>query len=79
MVGITQARAIAQENRKEIKRFVKFATVGALGSVTDFTILNILIQVFGFPLAIANLFSFTAALYSIRKSVMVSSTSKAWE
>lgn len=62
MVGITQARAMAQENRKEIKRFVKFATVGALGSVTDFAILNILIQVFGFPLAVANLFSFTAAV-----------------
>ena len=49
-------------NQKEIRRFLKFATVGAAGSVTDFAVLNILIQVFGFPLAIANLFSFTAAV-----------------
>jgi len=53
---------MAQENRKEIKRFAKFATVGALGSVTDFGVLNILIQVFGAPLALANAISFTAAV-----------------
>ncbi len=62
MVGITQARAMAQENRKEIKRFAKFATVGALGSVTDFGVLNLLVQVFGLSLGVANLFSFTAAV-----------------
>lgn len=53
---------MAHKNHKEIKRFAKFATVGALGSITDFGVLNILIQVFGAPLAIANLFSFTAAV-----------------
>jgi putative flippase GtrA len=55
-------RAMAQENRKEIKRFVKFASVGALGSITDFAILNILIQVFGTSLVVANACSFTAAV-----------------
>lgn len=55
-------RSMTDTNQKEIRRFFKFATVGAAGSVTDFAVLNILIQVFGFPLAVANLFSFTAAV-----------------
>lgn len=62
MLAITQVWTIARSNRKEVKRFVKFATVGALGSVTDFAILNILIQVFGASLFVANTFSFTAAV-----------------
>lgn len=53
---------LARANRKEIKRFIKFAMVGAAGSVTDFTILNMLIQVFGAPLIIANTASFIAAV-----------------
>ena len=61
-MSITQVRAMAQSNRKEIKRFVKFAGVGALGSVTDFGVLNILIQVFGAPLALANAISFSTAV-----------------
>lgn len=59
---VAQVRALAHENRKEIKRFAKFAIVGAAGSVTDFAVLNILIQIFGFPLWLANSFSFTAAV-----------------
>lgn len=55
-------RNLAETNRKEVKRFAKFATVGAAGSVTDFTVLNIMIQVFGFPLAVANMISFSAAV-----------------
>jgi putative flippase GtrA len=61
-LSISQVRTMTDTNQKEIRRFLKFATVGAAGSVTDFAILNILIQVFGFPLAVANLFSFTAAV-----------------
>jgi putative flippase GtrA len=53
---------LARSNRKEIKRFIKFAMVGAAGSVTDFTILNVLIQFFGAPLVVANTASFTAAV-----------------
>lgn len=48
--------------RKEAKRFVKFATVGAAGAVTDFAILNLLIQVGGFQEWQANAVSFTAAV-----------------
>ena len=49
-------------NGKETKRFVKFAFVGALGSVTDFTILNLLIKFAGFPSGIANGAGFCAAV-----------------
>ncbi len=61
-MSISEVQTMTDTNQKEIRRFLKFATVGAAGSVTDFAVLNILIQVFGFPLAIANLFSFTAAV-----------------
>jgi putative flippase GtrA len=53
---------LARSNRKEVKRFVKFAMVGAAGSITDFTILNLLIQVGGAPLVLANTVSFIAAV-----------------
>ena len=49
-------------NGKETRRFVKFAFVGALGSVTDFTILNLLIVLAGFPSLIANGVGFCAAV-----------------
>lgn len=62
MLQVAHVRALAQENRKEIKRFAKFATVGAAGSITDFAVLNILVQVFSFPLWLANGFSFSAAV-----------------
>lgn len=61
-LNITEARTLSASNRREVKRFVKFAIVGAAGSITDFTVLNVLVQVFGFPLALANFFSFTAAV-----------------
>lgn len=48
--------------RKEAKRFVKFATVGAAGAVTDFAILNLLIQVANFAEWQANGVSFTVAV-----------------
>jgi putative flippase GtrA len=59
---LTNVRQLARSNRKEVKRFVKFAIVGAAGSLTDFTILNLLIQVWGTPLWVANTFSFIAAV-----------------
>ena len=54
---------MARTNRKEVKRFVKFAMVGAAGTVTDFVILNLLVQLAGFPLALANTVSFTTAVF----------------
>jgi putative flippase GtrA len=61
-LSITDVRDLARTNRKEVKRFAKFAIVGAAGSVTDFLVLNVLVQVFGVPLFLANLCSFTAAV-----------------
>ncbi|NLG27363.1 MAG: GtrA family protein, partial [Chloroflexi bacterium] len=61
---VSKARAYAQANPAEVKRFAKFATVGAIGAVVDFGILNLGIQVFGLEKWLANVFSFTAAVIS---------------
>lgn len=49
---------------KEFVRFLKFATVGAIGMVVDLTILNLMHKVFGLPLLVANTISFTTAVIS---------------
>ena len=51
-------------NQKEIIRFLKFAAVGTLGAVIDFGLLNLLVQLAGFPKLLANTCSFTAAVIS---------------
>lgn len=56
--------ALAAENRKEFERFIKFAVVGAFGSVVDFTVLNLLVLLAGIPPLWANPFSFSAAVLS---------------
>ena len=48
----------------EVVRFMKFATVGAIGMVVDLTILNIMHKAFGLPLLVANTISFSAAVLS---------------
>lgn len=59
-----RARTYAQEHPKELRRFLKFAVVGAIGAVVDFGILNLGIQVFGLEKWVANIFSFSAAVIS---------------
>ncbi len=49
-------------HRKEARRFAKFAVVGACGAMTHFTILNVLMQLFGFSLLAANPFGFISAV-----------------
>lgn len=51
-------------NPRELKRFIKFATVGAIGMVVDLTLLNVLHKAVGLPLLMANAFSFSAAVVS---------------
>ena len=51
-------------NRRELVRFAKFATVGIIGTVVDFSILNLLILSFGLSKFWANTASFTAAVLS---------------
>ncbi len=53
-----------QAHLKEYKRFAKFAIVGALGSVIDFSLLNLMKGVFGWPLLWANTFSVSVAIIS---------------
>ena len=51
-------------NRRELVRFAKFATVGVIGTVVDFTVLNVLILGFGFSKFWANTCSFSVAVLS---------------
>lgn len=48
--------------RAEMQRFVKFATVGFFGSVTHFTILNVLVQFAHSPELLANAIGFITAV-----------------
>ena len=51
-------------NRRELVRFAKFATVGIIGTVVDFSVLNTLILSFGFTKFWGNTCSFAAAVVS---------------
>ena len=61
---IAKLNTLAQDNWKEVIRFLKFAVVGTLGAVIDFGTLNLLVQLAGFPKVLANTCSFTAAVIS---------------
>jgi len=61
-LAIHQAKAFVQTNRNEMKRFAKFATVGAAGAVTHFTIFNVLTQLLRFSTYLSNSFGFIAAV-----------------
>lgn len=52
----------AGSKRHEVKRFAKFAIVGAAGAVTHFTIVNILVQLIGLSEQAANPFGFVTAV-----------------
>ena len=49
---------------KERDRFLKFATVGAIGSVLDILIMNLLTHLFDLPLVIAGTLSLICAIIS---------------
>ena len=51
-------------SRKELIRFLKFATVGAIGMVVDLTVLNVMVKAVGLHLLTANSISFTVAVIS---------------
>lgn len=61
---VARIRSFTHTNRTEIKRFMKFAVVGAIGAVVDFSVLNLGIQVFHLAKWLANTFSFSAAVLS---------------
>ena len=51
-------------NPQERKRFLKFITVGAIGAVVDFGIMNLLSKLFNMPLTVAGTISFICAIIS---------------
>jgi putative flippase GtrA len=74
-MSFTKIAALAHENpRREVARFIKFATVGAIGMVIDLSLLNLMYKVVLPPLftamaaaaqlALANAVSFSAAVIS---------------
>jgi putative flippase GtrA len=52
------------KNRLEWNRFLKFLTVGAIGAVVDFGIMNILTKLLGISLVFAGTVSFISAIIS---------------
>jgi putative flippase GtrA len=56
--------SLYQSNSKEVRRFVKFSIVGAVGAIIDFGLLNLLHGVLGWPLFWANTVSVSAAIVS---------------
>jgi putative flippase GtrA len=60
----TRLFTFARTNGREVARFLKFCAVGVLGAVIDFGVLNLLVQLAGFPKVVANACSFTAAVVS---------------
>jgi len=62
--AILRTRTLLLTHRVEVKRFIKFCVVGAIGAVVDFGVLNLGIQVFGLPKWLANTFSFFTAVLS---------------
>src|SRR5512141_2777354 len=51
-------------DNKERLRFLKFATVGAIGSVVDFGVMNLMSHLFDMPLVYAGTISFICAVLS---------------
>jgi putative flippase GtrA len=58
-----QSLPISETNRREVKRFVKFAMVGTAGMITHLTLANIFNFGFHFPDAVANAIGFIAAVF----------------
>ena len=50
------------DKQKERTRFFRFATVGAIGSLIDIGVMNLLTQVFHFPLVLGGSISFFCAI-----------------
>jgi len=51
-------------NPRQLIRFIKFATVGAIGMVVDLIVLNLLHGIIGWSLLAANSISFSTAVFS---------------
>ncbi len=52
----------AKRNKKEVKRFIKFMVVGAIGFVVDFGVFNVLVHIMNVPVTVAGIISFGFAV-----------------
>lgn len=64
MTMLDKVTAIVLENRREGKRFVKFAIVGGVGAIVDFSVLNLLVLALGWDKFYANIVSVSCAIVS---------------
>ncbi len=62
--GLKRLYWLARRNPGELERFVKFASVGAIGMLVDLTVLNALHILLGMEPLWANTISFSAAVVS---------------
>jgi len=51
-------------NSRERGRFLRFATVGLVGAIVDFGVMNLLVSLFGFTFLVAGTVSFICAILS---------------
>jgi len=62
MIGVASMQTWVADNRKELKRFLKFFVVGLSGTAVDFGILNLLVKGLGWPIVLSNTVSFSTAV-----------------
>ncbi|HRN51559.1 MAG TPA: GtrA family protein [Anaerolineales bacterium] len=71
-----------RSKRRELKRFARFSTVGAIGAVVDFAVFNLLLNLAGVIPALSQAISFLVAVSSNfilnRKWTYKDSRSKPW-
>jgi putative flippase GtrA len=63
-VLLSKLQSLVANNQDELSRFLKFAAVGAIGALVDFSVLNFLVLVLGWPKEYANLVSVSCAIIS---------------
>jgi len=61
---VSSVTAWIGDNRKEVERFFKFAVVGTIGALVDFSTLFVVHRIIGWPLVLSNTISFTLAVLS---------------
>ena len=62
--GLSKLLFLVSSSNGEFTRFMKFAIVGTIGAMVDFSVLNILVLGVGMPKEFANLISVTCAIFS---------------
>ena len=61
---MTKINALWNQHQPEVARFGKFAVVGTIGAIVDFSVLNLLVLAFGWDKYAANIVSVCCAILS---------------